>query len=86
MLKVLLQKGKLKRNYSKKVIINKPIKKEEKAFKMLMSKQKTILDKIIELEETHGDGVLSEEDYNKKLAAYKEHLVQVKVSLRQFIE
>jgi hypothetical protein len=60
--------------------------KEEKAFKMLMSKQKTILDKIIELEETHGDGVLSEEDYNKKLAAYKEHLVQVKVSLRQFIE
>jgi hypothetical protein len=60
--------------------------KEEKAFKLLMSKQKAILEKIIDLEETHGDGALSEEDYNKKLAAYKEHLVQVKLSLREFVE
>jgi hypothetical protein len=60
--------------------------KEEQAFKLLMSKQKAILEKIIELEETYGDGKLSEEDFNKKLAAYKEHLVQVKMSLRQFVE
>lgn len=60
--------------------------KEEQAFKLLMSKQKAILEKIIELEETHGDGKLSEADFNKKLAAYKEHLVQVKMSLRQFVE
>jgi hypothetical protein len=60
--------------------------KEEQAFKLLMTKQKAILEKIIELEETHGDGVLSEDDYNKKLAAYKEHLVQVKLGLRQFVE
>jgi hypothetical protein len=60
--------------------------KEEKAFKLLMSKQKAIMDKIIELEETHGDGALSEEEYNKKLAAYKEHLVQVKLNLRSYVE
>lgn len=60
--------------------------KEEQTFKLLMSKQKAILEKIIELEETHGDGSLTEEDYTKKLAAYKEHLVQVKLSLRQFVE
>jgi len=60
--------------------------KEEKAFKLLMAKQKTIMDKIIELEETFGDGKLSEDEYNKKLAAYKQHLVQVKLNLREFIE
>jgi hypothetical protein len=60
--------------------------KEEKAFKLLMAKQKAIMDKIIELEETCGDGKMSEEEYNKKLEAYKQHLVQVKLSLREFIE
>jgi hypothetical protein len=60
--------------------------KEEKAFKLLMSKQKAIMDKILELEETHENGDISENDYNKKLAAYKEHLVQVKLNLRDFVE
>jgi hypothetical protein len=60
--------------------------KEEKAFKLLMSKQKAIMDKILELEETHENGDISENDYNKKLAAYKEHLVQVKLKLREFVE
>ncbi|WP_462412167.1 hypothetical protein [Neobacillus sp. Marseille-QA0830] len=60
--------------------------KEEKAFKLLMSKQKAIMDKIIELEETFGDGKLTEEEYHAKLNAYKQHLVQVKLSLRQYIE
>lgn len=60
--------------------------KEEKAFKMLMAKQKAIMDKIIELEETFGDGNLSEDDYHKKLDAYKQHLVQVKLNLRKFVE
>lgn len=60
--------------------------KEENAFKLLMSKQKAIMDKILELEETHESGEISENDYNKKLAAYKEHLVQVKLKLRDFIE
>lgn len=60
--------------------------KEEKAFKQLMAKQKAIMEKIIELEETFGDGNLSEDEYHAKLAAYKQHLVQVKLNLRSFIE
>jgi hypothetical protein len=60
--------------------------REEKAFKQLMAKQKAILDKIIELEENFGDGELSEKEYHDKLAAYKQHLVQVKLSLRNYVE
>ncbi|MCM3724554.1 hypothetical protein M3226_02395 [Neobacillus cucumis] len=60
--------------------------KEEKAFKQLMAKQKAIMEKIIELEETFGEGNLSEGEYHAKLAAYKQHLVQVKLNLRSFIE
>jgi hypothetical protein len=60
--------------------------KEEKAFKLLMAKQKAIMDKIIELEETLGNGELTENEYHAKLDAYKHHLVQVKLNLRKFIE
>jgi hypothetical protein len=60
--------------------------KEEKAFKLLMAKQKAIMEKIIELEESFGDGKLSEEEYHAKLEAYKQHLVQVKLNLRNFVE
>lgn len=60
--------------------------KEEKAFKLLMTKQKAIMDKIIELEETFGDGKLSEGEYQAKLDAYKQHLVQVKLNLRNFVD
>ncbi|MFP5110265.1 hypothetical protein ACSU6B_26590 [Neobacillus sp. C211] len=60
--------------------------KDEKAFKLLMAKQKAIMDKIIELEESFGDGKLSEDEYHAKLEAYKQHLVQVKLNLRNFVE
>ncbi|MEH7084726.1 hypothetical protein V7139_18585 [Neobacillus drentensis] len=60
--------------------------KEEKAFKLLMTKQKAIMDKIIELEESFGDGKLLEDEYHAKLEAYKQHLVQVKLNLRNFVE
>ena len=60
--------------------------KEENAFKNLMAKQKAIMDKILELEENYDDGNLSEEDYKAKMNAYKQHLVQVKINLRQFVE
>jgi hypothetical protein len=60
--------------------------KEEKAFKLLMTKQKAIMDKIIELEESFGDGKLSEDEYHAKIEAYKQHLVQVKLNLRKFVE
>ena len=60
--------------------------KDEQAFKTLMAKQKAILDKILELEESYDKGQISEEDYHTKLDAYKHHLVQVKLSLREFVE
>lgn len=60
--------------------------KEEQAFKHLMAKQKAILDKILELEEALDNGQISENDYHAKLEAYKQHLVQVKLSLNQFVE
>lgn len=60
--------------------------KEEQAFKLLMAKQKAIMDKILELEESHENGEIMDVDYVKKLEAYKEHLVQVKLSLRKFVE
>lgn len=60
--------------------------KEEKAFKQLIAKQKAIMDKIIELEEIFDHGKLTEDEYHVKLAAYKQHLVQVKLNLRSFIE
>ncbi|WP_236719759.1 hypothetical protein [Neobacillus mesonae] len=59
---------------------------EERAFKLLMAKQKAIMDKIIELEDTFGDGKLTEAEYLAKLDAYKQHLVQVKLKLRDFID
>jgi hypothetical protein len=60
--------------------------KDEKAFKLLMTKQKAIMDKILELEENFGDGNMSEANYHAKLTAYKQHLVQVKMNLRQYVE
>ncbi|MFP7297687.1 hypothetical protein [Neobacillus niacini] len=60
--------------------------KEENVFKSLMAKQKAIMDRILELEENFDEGNMSEEDYQAKLSAYKQHLVQVKMNLRQFVE
>lgn len=59
---------------------------EEEAFQLLMSKQKAILEKMIELEETHENGTLTEDEYDKKIGAYKEHLIQVKLGLRKFVD
>ncbi|WP_059171094.1 hypothetical protein [Bacillus sp. FJAT-27445] len=59
---------------------------DEKAFKLLMAKQNTIMDKILELEETYGNGLLTEDEYNAKIDAYKQHLVKVKIGLRRFVE
>ncbi|MDP4161591.1 MAG: hypothetical protein Q8898_00680 [Bacillota bacterium] len=60
--------------------------KEEQAFKNLMAKQKAILDKILELEEIHENGEMQEDEYAAKLQAYKQHLIQVKLNLRKFVE
>lgn len=60
--------------------------KEEQLFKQLLARQNAIMDKIVELEEVYAQGQVSEEDYLAKLNAFKQHLVKVKVNLRQFIE
>lgn len=60
--------------------------KEEQLFKQLLARQNAIMDKIIELEDLYAQGVVSEEEYLAKLAAFKQHLVKVKLALRQFIE
>jgi hypothetical protein len=59
---------------------------EEEAFQLLISKQKAILEKMIELEETHENGTVTEDEYDKKMGAYKERLIQVKLGLRKFVE
>jgi hypothetical protein len=60
--------------------------KEEQAFLQLIAKRKAILDKIIELEENHSSGQLSDVDYHNKLEAYKHHLLQVKLNLQKYTE
>jgi hypothetical protein len=59
---------------------------EEQLFKQLIARQNAIMDKIVELEDSYGQGNVTEADYLAKLEAYKQHLVKVKVNLRQFIE
>lgn len=60
--------------------------KEEQLFKQLLARQNAIMDKIMELEDMHAQGEIKEEEYLAKLNAYKQHLVKVKLSLRQFVE
>lgn len=59
---------------------------EERIFKQLIAKKNAIMNKIVELEDDYTSGNISDEDYNKKMEAYKNHLVQVKLSLRDFID
>lgn len=59
---------------------------EEQLFKQLLARQNAIMDKIIELEDLYAQGQVNEEDYLAKLNAYKQHLVKVKLNLRQFVE
>jgi uncharacterized membrane protein len=59
---------------------------EERVFKQLIAKRSAIMNKILELEEEYNSGNISDEDYTKKMEAYKNHLIQVKLSLRDFVE
>jgi hypothetical protein len=59
---------------------------EERVFKQLIAKKNAIMNKIVELEDDYTSGNLSDEEYKKKMEAYKNHLVQVKLSLRDFVE
>lgn len=60
--------------------------KEEKAFRQLLMRQNVIMEKIVGLEEAYSKGDMPEEEYQQKLAAFKQHLIEVKIKLRQFID
>jgi hypothetical protein len=60
--------------------------REEQAFLQLIAKRKTIMDKIVELEENYSGGQISDQDYQTKLDAYKHHLLQVKLNLQKYTE
>lgn len=59
---------------------------DEKRFHDLVVKQKVILNKLVELEEMLKKGELSDEEYEIKVGAYRQHLIKVKVELRQFMD
>lgn len=59
---------------------------DEKQFHDLVVKQKVILSKLVELEDKHKAGELSDEEFEKKTSAYREHLVKVKVQLQRFMD
>ncbi len=59
---------------------------DEKEFHDLVVKQKVILNKLVELEEQHKAGELSDAEYEKKSSAYRDHLVKVKVQLQRFMD
>jgi hypothetical protein len=60
--------------------------KEEQAFLQLINKRKAIMDKIEELEENYSSGQISDDDYHKKIEAFKYHLLQVKLNLQKYTE
>jgi hypothetical protein len=60
--------------------------KEEQAFLQLIAKRKAIMDKIVELEESYSGGQIEDDEYRKKMSAYKHHLLQVKLNLQKYTE
>lgn len=59
---------------------------DEKHFHDLVVKQKVILNKLLDLEEMHKKAELSDEEYEAKTSAYRQHLIKVKVELQQFMD
>lgn len=59
---------------------------EEGKFQQLLTKRTALMNKMVELEETFESGKIDELEFNKKINAYKQHLVQVKLDLKKFTE
>lgn len=59
---------------------------EEKLFQHLDLKRKVILEKIIELEKSYSNQEIGADEFNRKKEAFRQQLVQVKLSLRQFTD
>ncbi|GAX91377.1 hypothetical protein [Effusibacillus lacus] len=59
---------------------------EEEIFQQLYLKQKVLLNKLVELEDSYDRAELSDEDYQLRKKAYKSQLVEVKRKLLEFVK
>jgi hypothetical protein len=59
---------------------------EEGKFQQLLTKRTALLNKMVELEDIFEAGEINEFEFSKKINAYKQHLVQVKLDLKKFTD
>ena len=59
---------------------------EEGRFQQLLTKRTALLNKMVELEETFEAGKIDELEFEKKINAYKQHLIEVKLDLKKFTD
>lgn len=59
---------------------------EETKFQQLVTKRTALLNKMVELEETFEAGKIDELEFEKKINAYKQHLIEVKFDLKKFTD
>lgn len=59
---------------------------DEGRFQQLLTKRTTLLNKIVELEDMFAAGKVDKEEYDLKIASYKQHLIQVKLDLKKFTD
>lgn len=59
---------------------------EESKFRMLLTKRTALLNKIVEIEELFKTGKIDKLEFERKMNAYKQHLIQVKLDLKNFTD
>lgn len=59
---------------------------EEGRFQQLLTKRTALLNKMVELEETFEAGKIDELEFEKKINAYKQHLIEVKLDLKKYTD
>lgn len=60
--------------------------REEEVFQRYLVREKYLKQKLVELEQQHADGTVSDEDYEQQLELYKKKLIEVRLQLKQFTE
>ncbi|NLL19062.1 MAG: hypothetical protein GX262_08545 [Clostridia bacterium] len=62
------------------------LEREEEVFQRYLVREKYLKQKLVELEQQHSEGTVSDEDYEQQLAVYKKKLLEVRLKLKQFTE
>ncbi|MFS1513694.1 hypothetical protein VQL36_14820 [Chengkuizengella sp. SCS-71B] len=62
------------------------ITQNEKQIQDLLQKRSIILDKMIDLEQSHQSRGMDQYEFTKKYEGYKQQLIQVKLKLKKFTE